>query len=102
MSHLLVYFLYCLIGAIEWFLAAQRVRAWNKGVRWLVFLIVVLEVLLGFFIFDKFMTGENKDWTVAFVYALGCGAGAASTMTCDKSKNTKKRCKRSVQSARKN
>lgn len=74
----LVYFLYFVIGATEWFLAVNRVTAQLQKRKYLVATIVVLEVLLGFFIFDKFFADNHRDWLVAFIYAAGCGIGSAS------------------------
>lgn len=73
MSHLLLYFLYFIVGSVEWFLAICRISAQLKGRIYLVSTIIVLEVILGFFVFEKFFAA--KDWLIVIVYSLGCGSG---------------------------
>jgi hypothetical protein len=64
--------LFALVGLAEWLLAIWRLRACVSGRGWLAASLVVLETLLGLWVFREFAAGNNL---AGVAYAVGGGLG---------------------------
>ena len=64
--------LYLVVGAVEWALAIFRIRACVKGQAILASSLVLLETMLGLWVFREFAAGNDL---AGLFYALGGSLG---------------------------
>ena len=64
--------LYLVVGAVEWALAIFRIRACVKGQAILASSLVLLETMLGLWVFREFAAGNDL---AGLFYALGGAIG---------------------------
>lgn len=64
--------LYLMVGAVEWALAIFRIRACVKGQAFLASSLVLVETMLGLWVFREFAAGNDL---AGLCYALGGALG---------------------------
>lgn len=64
--------LYLFVGALEWALAIFRIQACIKGLATLASTLVLIETLLGLWVFRQYAAGNDL---AGFCYALGGALG---------------------------
>ena len=78
--------LYLLVGAIEWALAIFRIRACVKGQAILASCLVLVETMLGLWVFRQYAAGNDS---AGIFYAIGGALGTFLSVIQHKTKSDK-------------
>lgn len=76
-----VLILYFGVGCLEWYTSLRRTLACARGERTLLFLLVLWENLLGFFVLSQFI--KDNNWAIVVAYSIG---GAVGSLMLDQTK----------------